>query len=60
MKKLIVLIFVIIIAAILVPLIFIWSLNTLFLLTIPYCFKTWIAALFIAILINGSNNKGKL
>ena len=29
------------------PLIFIWSLNTLFGLAIAYTFKTWLAALLI-------------
>ena len=36
-----------------IPLAAIWSVNTLFGLTIPYTFKTWLAA-FILIGVSGS------
>jgi len=43
----------IILAAIFVPLIFIWTLNTLFDLEISYTLTTWFAALVLLILIGG-------
>jgi len=36
------------------PLLTIWSLNTLFGLTIPYTLKTWFATLFLAGVVGGS------
>jgi hypothetical protein len=36
------------------PILTIWSLNTLFGLAIPYTFKTWFAALFLAGVVSGS------
>ena len=43
----------VILAAIFVPLIFIWTLNTLFSLDIPYTLTMWFAALLLLILIGG-------
>ena len=40
-------------ALIFVPIVLIWSLNTLFPLSIPLTFKTWMAAQFISILVWG-------
>lgn len=53
MKELLValLIIVIIAAIVFLPLAFIWSLNTLFNLSIAYGFKQWVAACFISFLI---------
>lgn len=36
------------------PLLTIWSLNTLFGLSIAYTFKTWIAALVLGLLVSNS------
>ncbi len=45
-----------VVAAIIVfmPLAAIWSLNTLFTLTIPYSFDTWLAAFVLSAVISGS------
>ncbi len=45
-----------VVAAILVfmPLAAIWSLNTLFALTIPFAFATWLAAFVLSAVISGS------
>ncbi len=48
------LVLVVILAIIFVPLLAIWSLNTLFLLAIPYTIKTWAAALALSAMIGGS------
>ena len=41
-----------------VPIIFIWSLNTLFpVLAIPYTFETWLAALILPALLKTTINK---
>ena len=50
-----------VIAAIIVfgPIITIWSLNTLFGLSIEYNFWTWLAALFIGALVHGRSSKSK-
>lgn len=39
------------------PLLTIWSLNTLFGLGIAYTFKTWLAALFLGLLLSSSKSK---
>lgn len=46
---------VVIAAIIFVPLALIWSLNTLFGLTIPWTFKTWFAALVLGAVASGSS-----
>ena len=54
MKELLVALLIIFVAGVIVfvPLGFIWSLNVLFpVLSIPYTFNTWFAALFITSLI---------
>lgn len=43
-----------ILAIIFLPLMGIWSLNTLFALTIAYTWKTWLAALFLILLVSSS------
>jgi hypothetical protein len=35
------------------PLATIWSLNTLFMLSIPFTFKTWLAALYLSGIVGG-------
>lgn len=40
------------------PLLFIWALNTLFpVLSIPYTFWTWLAALFVTGALKSTNGK---
>lgn len=46
-------------AVIFIPLAAIWSLNTLFTLGISYTWKTWLAALILAGVLNGSNTSNK-
>ena len=41
-----------IVAIILTPWGLVWSLNTLFALTIPYTFKTWLAGLVLLMFVN--------
>ena len=38
-----------------VPLVVIWALNTLFLLTIPYGFYTWLSVIILCGVIRGSS-----
>ncbi len=40
-----------IVAAIVIPYVFIWALNELFSLRIPFNFYTWLAALIIIVLV---------
>jgi hypothetical protein len=42
---------------ILIPFGFIWSINTLFSLSVAYTIKTWLASLLILILIGNTGNK---
>ena len=37
------LILIALIAIVIMPLLFVWSIRTLFLLDTPYCFKSWVA-----------------
>jgi hypothetical protein len=56
--KIITLIAILIVAALFMPIIIIWSLNTLFpVLVIPYTFKTYIAAFVIATFLTGNGIK---
>lgn len=47
-------------AAAIVPLLLIWSLNTLFQSGIEYTFATWFASMFISSLVVGTLRKGVL
>ena len=42
---------------ILIPFGFIWSINTMFSLSVSYTIKTWLASLIILILIGNTGNK---
>lgn len=42
-----------VVVAIFVPLLFIWALDTLFVLTIPFTVWTWFAALVVVTVISG-------
>lgn len=46
------LITVVVLAIIFIPLAFIWAINILFQLTIPYTLKTWAASLIISSLLS--------
>lgn len=41
------------------PFLFVWSLNTLFGLTIAYTFKTWLAALILCTAVGGTRLRVK-
>jgi hypothetical protein len=45
------LVLIIAVAVVTLPLVLIWSLNTLFGLGIAYTFRTWLAALFLGALV---------
>lgn len=48
---------VIVMVVLLVPLVIIWSLNTLFMLGIPYTLETWAAALILVVTVGGTSRK---
>ena len=48
------LVILIVLVVVFAPLLTIWSLNTLFGLTITYTIKTWLAALVLGALVGGS------
>jgi len=48
------LVILIVLVVVFAPLLIIWSLNTLFGLTITYTIKTWLAALVLGALVGGS------
>ena len=56
MKKIIFLIILAILAAIFMPILAIWSLNTLFGLTIPCTIKTYFAALILSMIVYGKSS----
>ena len=41
------------------PFAVVWSLNTLFALSIPYTFWTWLAVFVLSLWFNGSRTKSK-
>jgi hypothetical protein len=43
------------VAIVLMPFAAIWSLNTLFALTIPFTFDTWCAAVVLSGIVSGNN-----
>ena len=62
MKEFLVALLIVIVVGLIIygPIAFIWSLNVLFSLAIPYNIKTWIASLFILSVLNAKvvyNNK---
>jgi len=59
-KIILALVAVLLLAAAIVPLLLIWSLNTLFQTGIEYTFATWLAAMFISSLVVGTLRKGVL
>ena len=49
----------IILLIVLVPICLIWSLNTLFGLTIAFTFKTWTAAFIVSMIVGGNRASKK-